>query len=245
MVGLDPQVVESIALTRQEGEAFLLDGNKLYFKYFIKGNRGKEEVKYGYVDLSLSRKTFKPVEWSEVPKWPQKQEVSVNVYEIAFGLWLINYAGAKHKVLAQVEYLPVRTPLGSSVTAKSRDQVTVKDFIEAATKDWSCAMVDGQPVKPSYWWGISEELMNKAKSIAEERRKTLEAKVNAGWRPTRVLSAEDTAMVLGIFNFDGDKKGLVTALLSWGVEIKDSEVKVDKLITKRIELPKTVEELIP
>ena len=169
----------------------------------------------------------------------------VNVYEIAFGLWLINYAGMKHYVLAQAEYLPVRTPMGSSITAKSREQVTVKDFTEAATQNWSCAMVDGQSVKPSYWWGITEELMNKAQSVADERRKTLEAKVNAGWKPMRVLSAEDTAMVLGIFNFNGDKKGLVTALQSWGVEIKDSEVKVDKLITKRIELPKTVEELIP
>lgn len=245
MVGLDPQVVESIALTRQEGEAFLLDANKLYFRYCVKGKRGQEQVKYGYVDLALSRKTFKLVQWSEVPQWPQKQEVEVNVYEIAFGLWLIKYAGVKHYMVARAEYLPVRNHIGSNIIAKGRDQVTVKDFTEAATQDWSCAMVDGQSVKPSYWWEITKELMNEAQSIADERRKTLEARVNAGWKPMRNLSAEDTAMVLGIFNFDGDKRGLVTALQSWGVEIKDSEVKVDKLITKRIELPKTVEELIP
>jgi len=247
MVGLTPQIVKSVSLTKQEGEPILLDGNRLYFRYKVRGAHGRETEKWGFVDLTISRKTFTPVEFHEVPSWPQKVEVKVNVHEVAFGLWWIAYAGSSHRQLTQgEEYLPVRHQRDSRVIAKDRKQVTVDDFTDAATQNWSCAMDKGQSVRPSYWWGISEELMEEAKRIAKEREADLDRQVNSDWTPMRVLGPEETAFVLGIFNFDGDKKSLVTALKSWGAEIKDGEVSIDKLgFTGRIKLATTVEELIP
>jgi len=245
MVGLTPQVVKSVSLTKQEGEPFLLDGNRLYFSYEERGKHGKTMKRYGYVDLE-SRKSFTRVELSEVPKWPNKFEATVNVYEVAFGLWLVNYAGLTHCKDRTEEYLPVRQVVGSNRIAKSREEVTLKDFTAAAREDWSCRMMDDQPRKPAFWWDITDELMEKAKQIADNRKTELERVRNKGWKPMRVLDLKDTAAVLGIFTFDGDEKSLVTALRSWGAEIRDSDVHVDrKGFTKYVRLNKTVEELIP
>lgn len=245
MVGLTPQVVKSVSLTKQEGEPFLLDGNRLYFSYEERGKHGKTSKKYGYVDLE-SRKSFTKVELSEVPKWPKKFEATVNVYEVAFGLWLVNYAGLTHSKDRPEEYLPVRQVMGSNRIAKSREEVTLKDFTAAAREDWSVRMMDDQPRKPAFWWDITEELMEKAKQIAESRKAELERVRNKDWKPMRTLDLKDTAAILGIFTFDGDEKDLVTALRSWGAEIRDSDVHVDrKAFTKYVRLSKTVEELIP
>lgn len=240
MVGLSAQVVESVALTRQEGEPFLLDGNRLYFSYEKKEKHDHID-KIGCVDLSVSRKSFEVVEASEVPRWPEYRTINVDVRQVAFGYWLIEHAG----YALPKEYLPVKRRYGSNVTGKLLNQITLSDFTEAMEQEWPCEMHQDQVVTPAFWWDISEGLITRAKSYAQEKRERLEARANHDWKPMRVLDASETASVLGIFSFDGDKKSLVSALLSWGVEIKDADVKVDKLLTKRIILPATLEELIP
>lgn len=244
MVELTPQVVKSVSLTKQEGEPFLLDGNRLYFKYQERVNKGKMETRYGYVDLD-ARTTFTRVEFTEVPKWPKRPEVSVNLNEVAFGLWWLKYAGRSHAKGSSAEFLP--TPETSDgKRSKSRNHVTLTDFYEARRETIGASNSCGVEGRPSFFWDITEELMDEARQFASQRVDELEAEVNEVWKPIRVLDAHDTAVVIGIFSFDGDKKGLVTALKSWGAEIKDSDVSVDrKFLTKYIHLAKTVEELIP
>jgi len=242
MVLLKSRVTESVSLTRQDGEPICLSGNKLYFRYFVKVAHGKEEVRYGCVDLSVSRKDFTPVTFDQVPKEPQYKKADVDPDGIAFGLWMMQEAG-----------LPCKSRIGYPVKGyqnlryKDRDDIDLQDFKAAAHDNWSCECdSDGNAVKPAYWWRITEALLNQAKGMAEEKAQAIEAELNRDWKPTRELDESDTAIVLAIFDFNGDKKDLVTALKSsWGVEIRDSDVKIDKLLTKRIILPKPLEELIP
>lgn len=242
MVKLQSRVTESVSLTRQEGEPICLSGNKLYFRYYVKVAHGKEEVRYGCVDLGVSRKDFTPVTFDQVPKGPQYKKADVDPDEIAFGLWMIQEAG-----------LPCKSRFGypvkgyQNISTKDRDDVDLQDFKAAAHENWSCECDSNHnAVKPAYWWRITDALLNRAKGMAEERAQAIEAELNRGWKPTRELDESDTAIVLAIFDFNGDEKGLVTALKSsWGADIRDRDVKIDKLLTKKIKLPKLLEEYIP
>lgn len=242
MVLLNKRVTESVSLTRRKGEPICLSGNKLYFCYSDKVAHGREEVKYGCVDLSVSRKDFTAVEFDQVPKGPQYKKAKVDPDEIAFGLWMIQEAG-----------LPCKSRFGYPVTGyqnikfKDRNDIDLEDFKAAVHQNWSCEVdSNGNVVKPAYWWRITDALLSQAKGMAEEKAQAIEIELNRDWKPTRELDERNTAIVLAIFDFNGDKKGLVIALKSsWGAEIRDSDVKIDKLLTKKIILPKPLEELIP
>lgn len=241
MVELYNRVTESVSLTRQRGEPICLSGNVLYFCYRERVGQNRDGIRYGYVDLSRSRNGFTPVTFDQVPKGPQYRKADVDPDEIAFGLWMMKEAG-----------LPCKSEFGypvkgyQNVMVKDRNDVDLRDFKAAAHEHWSCECDDGHAATPAYWWRITDALLNQAKHMAEQKAQAIEAELNRDWKPTRKLDENDTAIVLGIFNFNGDKKSLVTTLkTSWGAEIRDSDVKIDKFLTKRIILPKPLEELIP
>lgn len=234
MVILSRMAVESVSLTKQEGEPYLLIGNKLYFKYYKKVKRGAEETSYGYVDISISRRSFTPCLESTVPRIPERKTVDVSWQMIAFGFWMI-------RMSAKGPYYHV--PVGQY--QKGISQLTLSDFAHVVDR-YQCDDHYQWEDEQFHSWRIPQELLDEAKQNAQKTKCEVEAKLNKNFVPTRVLDEELTAQVLGIFNFDGDKKGLVTALKSsWDVEIKDSDVKIDKFFTGRILLPKTIEELIP
>lgn len=242
MVELQSHVIESVSLTRQKGEPVCLSGNELYFRYSAKVGHGREETRYGRVILSESRRQFESVKFDQVPRGPQYKKADVDPDEIAFGLWMIMEAGLSSR--SRFGY-PVKGY--QNIRSKDRNDVDLRDFKAAAHERWSCECDNNhEAVTPAYWWRITDALLNQARSMAEERAQAIEAELNRDWKPTRKLDGNDTAIVLAIFDFNGDKKDLVTALkTSWGAEIRDSEVRIDKLLTRKIILPKPLEELIP
>lgn len=238
MVILKHMLTESVSLTKQKGQLLALDGNTLYFTY-RQGSGAKTITAYGKVDLSVSRTRFERVEDGEVPKQVMKRVFDVDERQVTFGAWLMNYSGLS---VGDHGWLPIFSPSGER-SSKRFEDVSLRDFKQALLV--LAHQPEGHP--DAELWGITQELIDAAQQWTSNRKLQLEKEANSEYHSVRELNEVDTAVVASIFDFNGDAKSLVTALKSsWGVELKDSEVKVDKLgFSKTIKLPSTVEELIP
>lgn len=237
MIILSSMITESVSLTKQEGTVLALDGNKLYFKYRPRGEK-KPMDHYAYVDLSATRTAFKSVNSDQVPAQRPRPRVEVDERVVMFGLWLIHHA-ADRKAFSN-DY-PRWSPAGQIESARF-DRIDFDDFKQAllhmGKPSWGYQMQS---------WDITQEIIDQGQQIANDQRRKLEQEVDRHYQPFREADESLTAQILGVFNFVGEKKDLVIALKSsWGVDLKDSDVKLDKIgFTKAIHLPKTVEELIP
>lgn len=230
MVHLNSSVVESVALTKQEGKPEFLSDNILYFQYKSKGIFKEEDVSYGYVDLSTSRRKITPIQACEYPKLPIRPEQHVDEWLVGFGFWLVNIGS----VLPDSIWRVVRE--GSNQIGETAAKLRVHDYYNA---------FQDIPRGSRKEWQI-ENILPTVTKIISQKQSQIDDQLDRKFTPMRELSDDDTSIVLGIFNFDGDQKSLVTALKSsWNVELKDSDVKIDKFLTKKITGIKSLEALIP
>lgn len=230
MVRLAELVTEKIGLTRLEGVPEFLDGNKLYFVYYTRGKGGTEEVNYGVIDLSVSRKQYQTLMVADYPRVPQLNVPEVDEELIRYGTWLIWWGSWNQGIY------PV----------KSNYRVGA-DLHEIDFNTWRRCRDLNQHVleKGQREWYFPEIANKEAVNYIQQVKAGVKAVAEAKFHPMRQLDSTLSAAVSSIFSFDGDKKQLVSVLKSsWGADLKDGDVKID-LLTKRIIGIESLEDLLP
>lgn len=216
MVRLEPTHAALIACTKVNGVPEYLDGNKLFFRIPAKG---KDPAQFGVVDLTESRtKTFS-LSPAQYPLDPQPEVAILDEDAIGFATWMLNLGSWK----------PIQVPVVPSVPSgtryKTQNEVTLNDF-RNALKDL--------PSGAGKAWKI-EGIVQIAHRQCEIQTAHLQSQLDRCFEPIQQLDRAQTSMVLEIFNFEGDKKALVSMIRnSLGVELKDSDVTVERFGSRRI-----------
>jgi hypothetical protein len=219
MKALYPRNPEQIALTQYLGIPEFLDGNRLFFVATgcLKGR--EPDFTYGVVDLSKGRDYSSRVPKSSYPVKPIRSIAHCDVKTSLFGDWLVNIG---NRCNPYDESILVQRPGG--IYPGTINELTVESFYHACQKPELAESM-----------GVTSEWIRTITEKAERRRAERQLKLDAKFKPMPEYNEELTQAIVRIFTFHGNKKELVTALkTSFGVELRDSDVKVDTTFGTRI-----------
>jgi hypothetical protein len=239
--------VESIGCTKLRGCPCFLDGNKLYFIAELKDKDGNLSQTKCCMDCSISRKKWDLVKDNQWPIEPQPWEGTLSWEVYAHSLW------TEHMYRLEVisgRNFEFRIDDGNFKyrMVPWRD-CTVSDFLKIYENKWipqNAGQIVQEGDATQAFANLRKVVRQEAEQRAANETQMVRQLKNVNFKPMREIGEGDTAFLLGLFNFDGDKKALCTALKSsWNADLSDKDVKVDSLITKRFTLPKPLEEYIP
>lgn len=243
MVKLAPIVTECIGLIKAKCQPMYLEGNTLYFEMLSRNEDGEFTTTRCRMDCSISRKSYEYVDDADWPSEPKPRQVDVNVTFLVCLIWAMEAVG----VQATMGRVPTYPSIKDSCY-KLIEDLTQEDIIDIINNDRMPQWLNAaeRELFEDKFLALSEHAVEMGKEMAASYEANAETILNEGFEPMRELGQDLTSIITGIFNFDGDKKSLVTALKSsWNVDLHDADVVVDKFFSRKISLPQTLEELIP
>jgi hypothetical protein len=248
MVKLTRMEVESIGCTKLRGSPCYLDGDKLYFTAELRDKNGEISETRCCMDCSISRKKWDLVEDDQWPTEPQPWNGALKWEVYAYSLWVVWMHELEVTSGQEITFSIDRKGTGHWEYVSWKD-CTFRDYWRLQEYKISPSNASLIMQKSGYageFTDVYDYVRQKAEEKATGQTALVRMIKNAHFEPMREIGEEETAFLVGLFNFDGDKKALCTALKSsWNADLSDKEVKVDSLITKKFTLPKPLEDYIP